>query len=150
MSGLTNDYLDKLSTSLIGSQFLGVYPADAKVKWPVNKSFFIIFNTGKIGTEGIHFVSLFVTKTRIHYFDSFGKRNIQTDISKFIQKIKRKCEMYCQPIQHKTSNFCGFYALAFLLWKKSKSRRNFYDMFSKTRLKLNDKIVIDFILKEIK
>lgn len=58
--------------------------------------------------------------------------------------------MLCEPIQDLSSNFCGLYALAFLLWKKkNKSLKTFYSLFSESNLKLNDKIVTDYILNEI-
>ncbi len=152
MSGLTNDYLQKLTSKLVPN-FEGVFSADElhTIKNKKKKSVSIIFNTGKLGTPGIHFISIYITKNITYYFDSFGKRNIQSDIAKFITKLNRKCVMLCKPIQHITSNFCGLYALAFLLWKnKRKPISSFYKIFSKTNLKLNDKIVSKFILNEIK
>lgn len=152
MSGLTNDYLENLTTKLMkGSSFLGVYSANASLAFKPKKAFSVIFNTGKLGTPGIHFISIYVTKNNVHYFDSFGNKNIQPDIAKFINKLNRKCIMLCKPIQHLSSNFCGLYALAFLMWnKKRRHVLSFYNMFSAINLKLNDKIVTKFILKEIK
>lgn len=149
MSGLTNDFLEKITSKLIPN-FLGVYSANEVVSRKNNKSFSVIFNTGRLGTAGIHFVSLFVTKNILYYFDSFGDQHIQQDIAKFIHKLNRKCVMLCEPIQDLSSNFCGLYALAFLLWKKkNKSLKTFYSLFSESNLKLNDKIVTDYILNEI-
>ena len=150
MSGLTNDFLEKITSKLV-SNFLGVYSANEDIPGKTQRSFSLIFNTGRLGREGIHFVSLFVTKNTVYYFDSFGDRNIQRDIAKFIHKLNRKCVMLCKPIQDVTSNFCGFYALAFLLWKeRNRSIDTFYSLFFKRTLKLNDKIVTKFILNEIK
>lgn len=119
MSGLTNAYLEKMAFKLIGKKlFHGVFPADGVSKIPRKKTYCIIFNIDKSSGPGIHFVSIFVSLNKIYYFDSFGKNIIQNDISKFITKNNKKCVMFCKKIQHDNSNFCGFFALAFLLWMK--------------------------------
>lgn len=150
MSGLTNDYLEKIGKKLLKNNFLGVFPADGYVNTSNKETFSVIFNTGKANTKGLHFVAVYVTKTIVHYFDSFGNKKIQPDIVKFIRNIKKTCHMNCEQIQDNNSNFCGFFALAFLLWKKKYHKmNNFYKMFNKFVLKRNDKIVIKYILKEI-
>lgn len=154
MSGLTNDYLEKLALKLLKgnkNKFIGVYSANADIKFNLRKPFSVIFNTDRLGSPGLHFISIYATTTKVYYFDSFGNKKIQRDILKFIQKLNRKCEKMCKPIQDKSSNFCGFYALAFLLWKRSKKKTSkFYDLFTSSNLKLNDPIVINQIVKEIK
>lgn len=150
MAGLTNDYLDKLSRKLIGKSFYGVYSADGCSNVPRNKTFSIIFNIDLMKNPGLHFISIFFTPTKAYYFDSFGNNTIEPNIAKFILKTKRKCVMRCLAIQHVNSNFCGFYALAFLLWMSRKRQSShFYDMFDVENLKNNDLIVTNFILKEI-
>ena len=152
MSGISNYELEQLTFKLIGKKtFLGVFPADELKNVPSKKIFCIIFNTDKIHGPGKHFVSIYATAKKLHYFDSFGKSNIQTDIAKFISNSKRKCVMHCLSIQDPSSNFCGFFALAFLLWMKEKNTSlNFYKLFNKNNLKCNNSIVTKFILKKIK
>jgi len=152
MTGLTNDFLEKISSTIIGKKmFLGVFSANVHPKIPKRKTFCLIFNTGKASTPGEHFVALFVTKTKVFYFDSFGQKSVQQDIDRFIFKTKKICVRNCTKIQDKTSNFCGLYSLAFLLWmKKNKPIGKFYAMFKTRNLKHNDNIVTKFILKEIK
>ena len=151
MSGLTNQYLEKTAFKLIGKQlFSGVYPADGCTIVPRKKTFCVIFNTGRANSPGYHFVSIYVTPLKVYYFDSFGKNKIQNDISKFIVKLNRKCFMHCRSIQDKSSNFCGYFALAFLLWmKKNKKSSRFYSMFDVKKLTRNNEIVTKFILDEI-
>jgi hypothetical protein len=151
MSGLTNDYLERIAFKLIGKKlFHGVFPADGVSEVPRKKTYGIIFNTDKASGPGIHFISLFVTSQKIYYFDSFGNSKIQRDITKYIIKHNKKCVMFCKKIQHANSNFCGFFALAFLLWmKKRRPSRNFYNMFKFKNLKINNTIVTDFLLRNI-
>lgn len=151
MTGLTNDYLEKLSKKLLGKKlFLGVFSANEAITDCLVPQSSLIFNTGQLGEPGIHFISIFVTKSVIYYFDSFGNQDIQRDIKRFIKKMNMRCKMLCKPIQHINSNFCGFYALAFLLWmRKKRNPYAFYDLFSSTSLKSNDHLVTKFIIKEI-
>jgi len=152
MSGLTNAYLDDLSKHLIGKSFLGVFPADGLSSMPKKKMFCLIFNTDLMKNPGKHFVAIHVTSDKVHYFDSFGNPNIQKNISDFIVKTKRKCFMHCEVIQDKRSNFCGYYALAFLIWMKTGRRSyDFYNLFySNVNLQKNDSLVTQFIIDEIK
>jgi len=151
MSGLTNAYLETISYKLLGKKiFVGVYSADGCSKVFRKKYFSIIFNTDLMKNPGKHFISILFTPSRAYYFDSLGQKKIEKNISKFIQKTKRKCVTHCLPIQDETSNFCGFYALAYLLWMKKKRRStDFYKMFDMKCLIKNDSIVTKFILNEI-
>jgi len=150
MTGLTNDYLETISRKIIGKSFFGVYSADGCSHVPRKKNFSIIFNNDLMQNPGLHFISIFFTSKKAYYFDSFGDNKIEENIAKFILKTKRKCVMHCIPIQHNSSNFCGFYALAFLLWMRKKRKSSkFFKMFDETNLKKNDSIVTNFILNEI-
>lgn len=152
MYGLTNNYLEQTSKRLLGPSFVGVFPADGFSDVPRKKNFSIIFNTDVMKNPGKHFVAIHVTSDKVHYFDSFGNPNIQKNISDFIVKTKRKCFMHCEVIQDKSSNFCGYYALAFLIWMKTGRRSyGFYNLFnSNANLQKNDSLVTQFIIDEIK
>jgi len=152
MSGLSNYYLEELALKLLGKkQFIGVFSADGLSHVPKKKNFCLIFNDDPSNLPGNHFLSLFVTPGKVHYFDSFGDRPIQKDISEFIRKTNRKCVKHCITIQHRSSNFCGYFALSFLLWMTKRRKINdYYKMFNLTNLKENNCIVTEFILNEIK
>lgn len=152
MHGLTNRYLEQTSKQLLGPSFVGVFPADGLSNVPRKKNFSIIFNTDVMKNPGKHFVAIHVTSDKVHYFDSFGNPKIQKNISDFIVKTNRKCFMHCEVIQDKSSNFCGYYALAFLMWMKTgRKSKTFYKLFnSNVDLQKNDSIVTRFILDEIK
>ena len=153
MSGLTNEYLEKLSQRMLGKKlFLGVFPADIHPKvGQKKKTFCLIFNTGRSNTAGEHFISVFAIKKRVFYFDSFGFEPIQKDINMFLKGLNKKCVFNCQQLQDLNSQFCGFYSLSFLLWKKKQRPIcNFYRMFSTKNLRHNDDIVTKFIIKQIK
>lgn len=153
MKGLTNEYLHALSKKLIGKEFLGVYPCDVIPKMKNNSTSFIIFNTGRSNTEGEHFVAIKVTKKNVFYFDSFGEPPSNKDISNFLLAIigRKKFEYNISPIQDDSSNFCGFYCLAYLMSAKKKwSFKRFKNLFSIQNKKKNDSKVIKFIVRNIK
>lgn len=152
MTGLSNYYLEQLALKLIGKKlFIGVFSADGLLSVPKKKTFCLIFNDDPSHLPGNHFLSLFVTPRTVHYFDSFGDRPIQKNISDFIRKTNRKCVKHCITIQDKSSHFCGYFALSFLLWMSKRRKSNdYYKMFNLTKLKENNCIVTKFILKEIK
>jgi hypothetical protein len=150
--GLTNKYLENLSRKLLGSKFLGVYPCDVHPKTQ-KTCFSIIFNTAKEGTSGEHFVCLDVREKIIFYFDSFGEAPKNKFIKKFLFNIKEKKIIFWNrvQIQDDSSNFCGFYCLAFLMSMKNKIHFDrFINLFSIKNKKENDQTVVKFIVSKIK
>jgi hypothetical protein len=149
--GLTNQYLEKICKKLFTNTqipFLGVYPGDIHPR--VNKhSFSVIFNTGYSNTNGEHFVAVYVTKTKIHYFDSFGEETIKPKILEFLSGLNKPlCELNCVTIQSDLSNFCGYYCLGFLLSKyKRMATHRFLSLFTTKPSISNDKTVVNFIIK---
>ena len=147
--GLSNGYLEHVGRKIFPSSFIGVYPADVFPKTK-RKNFSFIFNTGSSDTIGEHFVSVFVSPKKIIYFDSFGKKPRKKYIRTYLLSLNLPISYYTKVIQHDESNFCGFYCLAFLLHKYKKiSKKSFNALFSKTDLKKNDTIVINFLLENM-
>jgi len=72
MKGLSNKYVEQLGYKLFGKKFKGVYPAD--IIPDMKNCTSIIFNTGTSNTSGEHFVSFFINKNKLYYFDSFGQK----------------------------------------------------------------------------
>lgn len=147
--GLTNAYLEKITSIFINKNFVGVFPCNIHIK-PNKKNFSIIFNTGEYNTDGEHFVAIKFFTDKIIYFDSFGEKPTNKNILKFINtnKKNRRILWNSTKIQDDSSSFCGFYCLAFLLSVKRKMPFNrFINLFSIQNKKENDVKVIKFITK---
>lgn len=94
----------------------------------------IIFNTDIKGTTGSHWVSVYITKDSIYYFDSIGN-NPNKHLSTFISSInighnKKKLIVNDRVYQH-VDGLCGIYSIEFLLMK----------IFNKPIDSINDKII---------
>lgn len=150
--GLSNHYVEKVGRKILKKiNFLGVYPCDIHPAINKRKNFSVIFNTGDSTTSGEHFVCLYKNRKNIFYFDSFGNKPDDKNILLFLKKFNVKLIWNSVKIQSDNSNFCGFYCLAFLLSIEHKINFNkFIMLFNKNNLNDNDKIVIYFILKQIK
>lgn len=148
--GLTNFYVEKLAKRLLKKKFKGVYPSDSH---PNMKNFqFIIFNESKHYEKGTHYVCFAKFKKNVLYFDSLGKKLTNTSLKKFIYKNYSKyrlIKMFNNPIQSDNSYFCGFFCIAFLLCVKKKDF-NFLYTLNQSNLPNNDKIVVDYLVNEIK
>lgn len=151
--GLTNSYLEKLSRKILGSSFTGVYPCDVHPRTR-RKSFSVIFNTApQSNTLGEHFVAIKVKKKLVFYFDPFGEPPTNEDIKKFLIGIggDRAIKWNGVQIQDNSSNFCGFFCLAFLISAENKIRfSRFINLFSIQNKKENNKKAVDFIVSQIK
>ena len=152
--GLSNDYVEKVCKKILNNHtFLGVHPCDVHPSVDNRRNCSVIFNTGDSTTSGDHFVCMYLNKTTIFYFDSFGERvNLDKNILRFVNNIPSKKLVHnTQKIQDDLSQFCGFYCIAYLLSKDLKlSDEYFKSFFSKENLLLNDKNVIYFIEKHAK
>lgn len=148
--GLTNSYLEKITRKLIGPSFLGVHPCDVYPK-KTKSSFSLIFNTGRKYTSGEHFVAIRAQKNIVFYFDPFGEPPKNVFIKNFLSGLNRPVQSNKVQIQDDTSNFCGFYCLAYLMSSKKKMNLDrFINLFSTKKKKENDKKVIEFIVSNIK
>lgn len=56
--GLTNQELEKLSVSILGENFLGVFPCDSIPQIRDEQIFSVIFNMSKHNENGTHFISI--------------------------------------------------------------------------------------------
>lgn len=149
MEGLSNNYIEKIGDELIRNHcFIGVFPCDKPPKIDKRKNYSLIFNTGNSRTNGEHFVALYSNKTKLYYFDSLGASSIDINIERFIHNVKgtKNLILCSKPIQHPISTFCGFYCIAFLIFKdRSYEDKKFYAYFNKNESLKNDKKVVYFI-----
>ena len=70
----TDVELNTVAKKLFGSEFGGVYPEDAKVKFDKKHSYYI-FNTDKASGGGVHWLGIYVDHTTksVYVFDTFDR-----------------------------------------------------------------------------
>lgn len=150
MVGLTNIEVENIGKKLLGNLFVGVYPADSipNIKNMTNKS--IIFNLSKHTEPGSHYIAVYFKRTKILYFDSYGKSLTNKYIKKNLKKYKRPIFFHTRSIQEPNSIFCGLFALAYLkaVQKNKTSPNNFYKFFNNPPDKQNDEIVTDYLISK--
>lgn len=146
--GLTNGYLENLGKKLIGETFLGVFPCDLYPVFKNRKKCFLIFNLSKHNELGTHFVSVALINNTFFYFDPLGDKLSNKHIINFLAG-KKVCDLK-KKIQDDTSNFCGYFSLAFLMSLNNKCKPpTFMRLFENNNLKINDAIVTEFIVSSI-
>lgn len=147
--GLSNNFID-ITCKKLFKNFIGVYPCDLFPNTR-KKKYSVIFNTGDSSTPGEHFVAIYVNNKTIYYFDSFGKKPTDENIKAFINKTKKNRRFYHwkRQVQHIESNYCGFFCIGFLFYKHMNIRKFSY-MFHPNNLHINDKLIVDFIIDNIK
>ncbi len=151
MAGLTNKYLEELTTKFVGKKhFLGVFPSDA-IPETKKKKFSIIFNLSKHFEAGSHFVSIIKKSDKIIYFDSYGKKCSNRSIASFMNQFQIPITYNKKKIQHDLSNFCGYFCFYFLYYcfYLNNTLTCFLELFPKIDLKHNDSLLLSFILESI-
>lgn len=150
MAGLTNKYLEELTTKFAGKNFLGVFPSDA-IPQSKKKTFAIIFNLSKHYEAGSHFVAIIKNPQKIIYFDSFGRKCSNQSIQSFMEQFKIPIFYNIKKIQHYSSNFCGFYCFYFVYYcfYLKNSLSSFLRLFPKNVMKKNDSLLVSYIVKSI-
>ena len=127
--------------------FIGCYPHDKlpKIKDKVECS--VIINTGGYKTEGDHWVAVKMTKYNCFYFDSFGVEIVDENIKQFVCRYDKVLySNIC--IQDIRSVKCGEFCIAFINYVNNMSEyERFINMFSDSKMVLNDFIVHNLILK---
>ena len=152
MHGLTNEYVEKIGREILGNIFLGTFPCDLHPKTKNRKKFCLVFNLSKHDSKGSHFIAIFADENNLLYFDPLGHKCENTDILKFMRKVKskRRLRTKFRKIQDCNSIFCGFFCIAFLLSRhKNESLRHFFKNFSSRELIKNDDLVIKYISNKI-
>jgi len=99
-----------------------------------------IINTHTSEKAGEHWLAINYTKTgSVEFFDSYGLGPKFYGLDSFLIKTSKKCFYNTIALQSKTSNFCGFYCVLFILSRLKKvSFYNFLKLFDKSSIK-NDK-----------
>jgi len=125
--GLNNQQIDEFMLNYGKKGFKGTFAFDQIKDIPINKSdksFSFILNLFPIKKEkGGHWVSVFITKDTIEYYDSFGEdppKNFFNNLKPILKKFGNDETIYQLKINRtkfqkiNTVN-CGFFAIDFLL-----------------------------------
>lgn len=90
--------------------FLGTFPID---RLPVSRAnrFCFVFNTDMSRKPGRHWIAVYVTPTRVEYFDATGKQPI---ILAYLRKLDKPVFYNNHRIQAPQSIACGVYCCDFI------------------------------------
>lgn len=147
MSGLTNKYIEDLGKKHC-KNFIGTFPCNIHPNVNGKQTFSLVFNESKHNEDGSHFVCVYANKKEIFYFDSLGLKCENEYILNFLKTCGREIKENDIQIQSYNSIFCGYFCLSFIFYmKEGYSYRKYFPIFSKNDLTLNDKIVIELLLK---
>jgi len=117
---LYNDEIHKIGKELFKSKFIGVFAQNAS--FPLKQGYYII-NTDTKNNDGIHWVSMYLTKTKAYIYDSFGRKakyilsHLVSKLTKNNYKIKNSdtTDREQRPFKNgKITEICGPLSLAWL------------------------------------
>lgn len=147
--GITNVYIDKIM-SQISSSYKGTFACNV-IPYFDNQTFSLIINLSTDREKGSHFISLFVLKNKIVYFDSYGLKNNNKFVEKYLQKYNKQIIYSNKTIQHISSAHCGYFAMSFILSLENNiSLIKFLSFFRENNLIVNDYICVKIIKYFIK
>lgn len=99
----------------LSADYFKLYPEQIKYIYNNSIPIGIIFNTDISSGKGEHWVSIYITKNEVFYFDSNGN-NPNKYIKDFIKRLKKK--VYINTIEYqKRDGVCGIYAIEYILMK---------------------------------
>lgn len=111
--------------------FQGVFPCDMLPK-KITLPCALIINLSKSNHAGSHWVSLYINKDKYaEFLCSFGFRVRNFYIENFVKKHCKKISYNKIQLQHLSSNYCGLYAIIFIIYKMQGGRlQDFCKKFS--------------------
>ena len=127
MPVLSNEYVENLmcKLSINPHKFKGVKPCDIFLKeveenqHDLEEGDSFIVNLSSSNNPGSHFISIFISSSNVaEYFDSFGLPSFDSNINKAFQAADLKVSQFNKPIQDLSSQFCGLYCIAYLIWRQ--------------------------------
>ena len=147
MGGLTNGYVQWIMrrASFKPRAFKGVLPCDLFLEYiKANKNNIkpgdcFILNLSSSNSKGTHFVCFFVLDSRTgEYFDSYGLPSFDSNLNRAFKLTKLDISPFEMRLQSDTSQFCGLFCIAYLLfrqrftWRQKplKNNRRCVDIFS--------------------
>lgn len=155
MPGLSNDYIEKLmyKLSVNPQKFKGVKPCDIflnEVKDNMDilrEGDCFIINMSSSNNPGSHFISILISSNNeAEYFDSFGLVSFDSNINKAFEVAKLKVTEFNKSIQDLSSQFCGLYCIAYLIWRQlGLEKSKFARLFNTSSKIVNDATVLNLL-----
>ena len=157
--GVSNHYLNRILYSLPLKRYRGCFAIDNVPISQLSIPSSIICNLSRRGTVGSHFIVLHIDRRQITLQDSFGKLGwmLSNDLKKLVKQL---CSAFQLPfkivnetaVQDEQSDFCGFFAMQFVLEKEIPRRqtKKLIRRWKPRQLQKNDFIVIENIINLIK
>ena len=147
MRSLSTTDLDKAMRYIVG--YKGAHPCDM-IPRDLKPPYSLIVNTDNSSKPGEHWIALQVTKDKVYFLDSFGRKfdniSFPVDFRRIMRKIMRRKRLTFNNnlIQDLSSNACGYYAIYFLDgMSMKKTPKRLLNTFTQD-LKKNDKIVVRY------
>lgn len=127
-----------------GKYFLGTFAAD-QLPFESRSPFGLVVNLDNSDQEGSHWCSIWVDSNKnASYFDSFGRAPIGPSINAFMDQYL--WDFNNKVFQHYASEYCGFYAILFLLLtSRGYNLQDVQYLFYHNKGEINDVIVHDYI-----
>ena len=122
---LYGSQINDICENLLGGRFKGVYAID---NVDLNKQGYCIVNTDKKSGKGEHWISLYITKKNVYYYDSFSrpsKKLIKLLDDRITKKGLKIIQSDPTDIEQKGfSEVCGVLCISWLLVCKNLGIRN--------------------------
>ena len=149
MLGLTNKYIENLMLHFDVS-FKGVFSSD-NIPFFSDFNISLLCNFSKSNEKGTHYVSIYILRNKIIYFDPLGFECVVEEICNYLNMYNKIIIQSTVAIQHPLSFHCGYFCIGFLLAIHSKlTLLQYQSMFDYNDLLLNDEIVCNLILQFMK
>ena len=146
---VSNFYVNDMFRNL--TTFIGTFSCDTIPLPPsLNQISYWIVNTSMVNQLGGHFITLIYDglKKKLFYLDSFGLDVSNVFILKYMYTLTHEYMFNPVCIQPLHSNYCAFYAMGFIIeYRKSQSLVQFINMFNVKYGLQNDRVVINYIIK---
>ena len=144
--GITIEKIEKILNCC--KSFIGCFARDQLDSLAIT-SFpcYLIVNTDRLGSEGLHWIALRISHSSIELFDSLGlvfQNLLPLEILAFIQRFTvSRTFKFNQRYQPDNSVLCGFYCICFIFLRQLCSFRKIQHYFS-DNLDRNDLLIIQF------
>ena len=147
--GLSTTFLSAILKNI--PRFIGVYPQDYLLNFHIpSQPVKLIINLDLSSQPGTHWLALFISKSHLEIFDSFGLDSTTWTrkpiiLLKFIEKLSKTHSILISPrIQSSNSNLCGVYSIFYLALRSQFTFYQICDLFTENFI-LNDNILSSFI-----
>ena len=121
-------------------RFNGVFSRDNMPKKIKDGAY--VINLDEYADVGTHWIALFLNRSEIVYFDSFGVKHVPEEIKEFIGNKNIKANIF--RVQSNYSVMCEYFCIGFNVFIfAGKTLINFTSMFSPYDFEKNESIILN-------